>query len=171
MIIIKIKKSIWACTFCACLFFSFTVNAKVTKDEVYITGENEYTFKEACKLVTKRESPLIEALSVTSLDCMGTAITVSDFCFKKESSNAFYVRAVVDKKNKKVICKSARRVIVKYECDSPSKKKFCDDPQIGCYFLQEKLARRLKVVHSSVLPSSNKSHKELNCYFGQKEVQ
>jgi len=151
-----------------CLFFAFNSQANITKDDITVTGQNEYSFTQTCKLLTKRESPLIEVLNISSLDCMGQAVNVSDFCYKIEVDNPFYVRAIIDRKDKKVICKSARRVIVKYECNRASKEKFCQDKQIGCYFLQEKLARRLKLVHSSVLPIVGKTYKELNCYFGKK---
>ena len=62
-------------------------------------------------------------------------------------------------KNNKVFCQSAKRVVVKYECEG-NKDKYCNDVEVGCFLIKEKLAMRLKIAHQSLL-----QNKVLNCHF------
>lgn len=155
--------------FITCLFFlSFQVSAKIVKDEVLVIDEKLFTFSEVCKKLTKRESPLITYHSISKLDCMGTIVDVSKFCDLKTQEDPYYIRAVVEKKMKKVNCKSAKRVQIKYLCES-KKDKYCKDKEIGCYLFQEKLAKRLKTAHASIIKEGSKRF--LNCHFTPKNEQ
>lgn len=144
-----------------CLFI-LNVHAKIIKDDVLLVDKKVFSFREVCKELTHRESPLISFHSITKLDCMGTVVEVGKFCDQKTQDDPYYIRAVVSKKDKQVFCKSAKRVQLKYLCES-SKDRLCEDKEIGCYLLQEKLAKRLKVVHSSLISKENKKY--LNCHF------
>ncbi len=104
-----------------------------------------------------KEYPLIEKKSVYELDCMKKIIDVREFCAKKEADNPYLTRAIV--KNNKVFCQSAKRVVVKYECEG-NKDKYCNDVEVGCFLIKEKLAMRLKIAHQSLL-----QNKVLNCHF------
>ena len=162
----KIKLS-YKARFIACLFFASTLaSAKIIQDDVSLVDEKIYSFTEVCKSLTKRDSPLITFVSVTKLDCMGTIIETSKFCDEKTQDDPYYIRAVVSKENKNVICKSAKRVHIKYECEGKS-DKYCQDKEIGCFLMQESLAKRLKSDHFSLIEQPN-GKKILNCHFAPK---
>jgi hypothetical protein len=148
-----------------CLFFVQPATAKILKDDKYITGQSEFSFSEACKYLTKRDSPLIEVANISTLNCMGKKTEIGRFCDHKEAANPYYIRGIVDTKNQKVICLSSKRVIIKYECEGVE-DQFCKDAEIGCFLLKEKLARRLKISHQSITNIDSPSKKKaLNCYF------
>lgn len=152
--------------FITCLFFlSFQVSAKIVKDEVLVIDEKTFSFSQVCKELTKRDSPLVTYHSISKLDCMGTIVDASDFCDSKTKEDPYYIRAVVEKQSKKVNCKSAKRVRIKYQCEGP-KDKFCKDKEIGCYLFQEKLAKRLKTAHASIIKENGTRF--LNCHFTPK---
>lgn len=152
--------------FLTCLFFlSSMVSAKLIKDEVSIIDEKFFSYQQVCKELTKRDSPLITANSVSKLDCMGTVVDVGKFCDKKTQADPYYIRAVVLKESKQVVCKSAKRVQIKYECASKH-DKLCEDKEIGCYLLQEQLAKRLKTAHASIIKNGKKRY--LNCHYTPK---
>ena len=155
----KMNKKIWACLW-TCLFFVQNSTAKLVKDEHYVIKENLYTWKQVCLDLTKRPSPLIEYKTVSKLDCMGEVLDVIAFCDKKEAANPYFTRAVVDKEKEAVKCQSAKRVIIKWQCEG-KQDRYCKDVEIGCFLFKEKLARRLKIVHQSLT-----DEKVLNCYFG-----
>lgn len=137
------------------------LEASLVKDEVYATGSEAFSFKSVCRFLLNRESPLIEAKSVSKLDCMGEVIDVADFCARKFARDPEYARALVAKEESKVVCKKARRVIMSYRCQAGD--GLCRDKDIGCYKLQERFASNLRVSHSSVLEEG--AAKRLNCYF------
>jgi hypothetical protein len=152
----------------ACLFlftnFSF---AKILKDEVSLIKDTSFSFQEVCLKMTKRKAELIEMNSITALDCMGTIIDVGKFCYKQMAHDPYYIRGAVNSKSKKVICKSAKKVIIKYECyDGES---LCKDAEIGCFKLQERLAARLRLSHHSISTLGSSGLKVLNCYFTPKD--
>jgi len=153
----------------ACFFFLLfptLIFAKILKDEVSLVSELKFSFNQVCKSLTKRESPLIEYKSVSEIDCMGTIVEVRKYCERQLISDPYYIRAVVDKENKNVICKSAKKVILKYQCEKGT--TYCEDSEIGCFRLQEKLATRLKLEHHSI--TEEKKNKILNCYFMPKKI-
>lgn len=143
-----------------CLFFAQNISAEVIRYDNSVSGSSEFSWSEACKYLTKRESPIIDFESVSHLNCMGVKKSVIDFCDYKEAANPYFARAIVSKKNKTVICQSSKRVILKWKCEGKT-DKYCKDPEIGCFLLKEKMARRLKLAHRSL--TDKKSY--LNCYF------
>ena len=142
-----------------CLFFGLIAEAKILKDDHYVIGEKKFSWVKVCKKLTKRESPLIESAGIGTLDCMGEKVEVVKFCDEVEQANPYFTRAKVIKSEKVISCLSARRVILKWECEG-KKDRYCRDPDIGCFLFKEKLARRLKLVHQSLT-----EEKYLNCYF------
>lgn len=125
------------------------------RDDHYTTKSQEYDWKEVCRALTHRDSPLIEDAG-SKLDCMGEKVSPIEYCLQKEITNPYLTRAVISKG--KVTCKSAKRVIIKWECEGKD-DKYCKDVEIGCFLFKEILARRLKLAHSSLEDSV------LNCYF------
>lgn len=148
----------WACLV-ACLFFSQNSLAEIVQDDKIITAKSSYSFKEACKYLTKRESPLIDFVSISTLNCMGEKKDIEAFCDFKEAANPYYIRALAFKKNNEVRCLSAKKVTIKYKCEK-SEDKLCQDSEIGCFHLREKLAKRLSITYSSITDK-----KFLNCHF------
>ena len=149
----------------AILLIPFLSFASVIQDDVSTTGKNPFSFKIVCQKMVAHESPLIEAVSGTELDCMGKKVDVSIFCDKEMAADPYYLRAYIDKEAKEVICHSGKKVIFKYQCVKISDRKWCDsNPKVACAFIKEKLAKRLDIVHTS-LTKNHKGIKELNCYF------
>ena len=152
--------------FITCLFFlSFSTFAQIIQDDVFVVDEKIFSYQEVCKFLTKRESPLITFHSINKLDCMGSIVEVSSFCDAKTQEDPYYIRAIVDKEEKNVVCKSAKRVTLKYKCKMKN-DEYCQDKEVGCYLFQEKLAKRLRLVHSSLMQQG--THQVLNCHFTPK---
>ncbi len=139
--------------------------SNVTIDEVTTTDKMSYSFKTVCSKMVPHESPLIEVISTTELDCMGKKIAVTDFCDKERAADPYYLRAYVDQNLKRVICHSGKKVIFKYQCVKLTDKKYCERaPKVSCAEVKNKMAKRLHIVHASVT-KNEKGIKELNCYF------
>jgi hypothetical protein len=147
------------------LFFITALHAHVIQDDVSITDKIPFEFKSVCEKMVTHESPLIEVASGTELDCMGKKVSVGEFCFKEMAADPYYLRGYVDKANKKVVCMSGKKVLFKYLCTKLSDREICErDDLKACGFIQEKLARRLDLVHHS-FTKSEKGIKQLNCFF------
>lgn len=139
--------------------------AHVIQDDVSITEKSRHSFKTVCTKLVSHESPLIDAVSGTELDCMGKKVSVGKFCEKEMAADPYYLRAYVDKEAKQVVCVSGKKVLFKYLCVKLSDKALCSQtPQISCRHIQEKLAKRLDLVHSSFV-KNEKGIKQLNCFF------
>ena len=144
----------------ACLFlFSIQSFSKIIRDDHYTTGSNKYTWAQVCSKLVKHDSPLIKEAGVSQLNCMGTKVKVKKFCDLVEQANPYYTRAKVDKVSKSVLCMSAKRVVLKWQCEG-KEDKYCKDEEVGCFLFKEKLAARLKLAYSSIT-----DNKYLNCYF------
>ena len=148
----------------ACLFFYGPVFSKIIRDDHYVTGEKSFDWKQVCFKLTKRSSPLIEYKNIRELDCMGKAVKVVRFCDEIEAANPYFTRAIISKSKKQVICQSAKRVVIKYECEGKA-DRYCKDVDMGCFLFKEMLARRLKLAHQSLTDNQLKDKKFLNCYF------
>ncbi len=111
------------------------------------------------------ESPLIDAVSGTELDCMGKKLNVGKFCEKVTAADPYYLRAYIDKEKKEVVCVSGKKVLFKYLCVKLSDKSLCSgEAKTSCRYIQKKLANRLDLVHSSFV-KNEKGIKQLNCFF------
>ncbi len=139
--------------------------SSVVRDDVSTTEKNAFSFQTVCKKMVSHESPLIEAVNGTELDCMGKKIQVAAFCDKEMAHDPYYIRAYINSASKEVVCHSGKKVVFKYQCVRLKDRKLCDSkPDISCAEIKEKLAKRLDLVHSSVT-KNEKGIKELNCYF------
>ena len=111
------------------------------------------------------EAPLIDIVNGTELDCMGKKVNVGDFCYREMAADPYYLRAFIDKDTKEVECVSGKKVLFKFLCVKLSDKKFCSQSaKESCGVIQQKLARRLDMVHSS-FTKNEKGIKQLNCFF------
>lgn len=147
------------------LFFISNLYAHVLQDDVNITDKTPFSFSAVCQKMVTHESPLIEIVSGTELDCMGKKVQVGEFCYQEMAADPYYLRGYVDKTNKKVICVSGKKVLFKYLCTRMSDKEMCEiDSKKACAFIQGKLARRLDLVHDS-FTKNEKGIKQLNCFF------
>ena len=149
------------------LFFLFIQLsfAHIIPDYVATTSKTPFAFSKVCSKMVTHESPLIEIVSSTELDCMGKKISVSEFCEKELAHDPYYLRAWIDQKTKEVICHSGKKVIFKYLCVKLADKELCSLPaKEACQQMQIKLARRLDIVHSS-FTKTEKKIQQLNCYF------
>lgn len=142
----------------------FLTIAHVIQDDVSVTERTPFSFDTVCRKMAQ-ESPLIEAVSGTILDCMGTKVEVGPFCDKAMAQDPYYLRAWIDKEKKQVICQSGKKVIFRYLCVKLADKHLCQrDAQKSCAYMREKLAKRLDIVHAALL-KNEKGIPQLNCFF------
>jgi len=137
-------------------------------DDVQTVDRIKFSFSEVCEDRLKTYSPLIEIASGTELDCMGKIVEVAAFCEKQMERDPYFIRAYVDKNEKKVVCQTGKKVIFKYLCVKLADKSICNNqPKKSCMFFKEKLAKRLELVHFSQL-KNEKGIPQLNCFFDTK---
>lgn len=149
---------------------SFLSFAHVIQDDVFTTRKERFAFKTVCSAMVAHEAPLIDVLSSSELDCMGKKISIRTFCEKKMAEDPYYLRAYIDQENKEVVCHSGKTVVLKYLCARTRDKKYCDlTAKSSCEQMQELLAKRLDMVHSS-FTKNEKGIKQLNCYFGAQSL-
>lgn len=111
------------------------------------------------------ETPLIEVISSTELDCMGKKIRVGDFCEKQLVTDPYYLRGYINSEKNEVVCISGKKVNFKYVCAKLADKELCgDDANKSCAVIKSKLAYRLDIVES-VYDKNEKGLKRLNCKF------
>lgn len=143
-------------------FLSF---AGVIQDNVNVVDRAEFSFKTVCSKSVTHEAPLIEVVSGTEIDCMGKKVKVGAFCEKELAADPYYLRGYVDKEKAKVICVSGKKVLFKYLCVKLSDKELCgNDAKKSCLVIQNKLAKRLDMIHHSFV-KNEKGIKQLNCFF------
>lgn len=147
------------------LFFPIFLFAHVIKDDVSTTDKLRFSFSRVCSKMVSHESPLIEVISGTELDCMGKKVLIEKFCDKEMAADPYYLRAYIDSDTKEVVCQAGKKVVFQYLCVKMSDKHLCSqDAKISCAGIQSKLAKRLDMVHSS-FTKNEKGIKQLNCYF------
>jgi hypothetical protein len=139
--------------------------ATVSQDDISHLEKNAFPVRAVCKKMVPHDSPLIEVVSSTEIDCMSTKVNVGKFCEKEMAADPYYLRAYTNKEKKEVVCVSGRKVIFKYLCAKISDRTLCSKkaPE-SCRDIQAKLAKRLDIVHSS-FTQNPKGIKQLNCYF------
>ncbi|MFL5784700.1 MAG: hypothetical protein ACJ76H_08840 [Bacteriovoracaceae bacterium] len=146
------------------LFISLSY-AGVVRDDVTVTDKVSFSWQTVCRKMVSHESPLIEPVSGTEIDCMGKKVNVSDFCEKELAHDPYFLRGHVEESSKTVVCHSGKKVIFKYQCVRLADKKLCGlTADSACKEIRHKLARRLDIVHHS-FTQNDKGIKELNCYF------
>jgi len=151
--------------FIAFLLIPLIAFSNVVQDDVSTINKINFSLKFVCHKMVKHESPLIEVVSRTELDCMGKTVDVGAFCDKELAADPYYLRAYVNLSAKEVVCHSGKKVIFKYQCVKLKDKKLCESSaKASCIQIKMKLAKRLDIVHSS-FTKNEKGIKELNCYF------
>jgi len=149
----------------ALLFLPLFSFAHIVQDDVAIIEKNRHSFKYVCSKSGHPDSPLIDVVSGTQLDCMGKKIEVADFCDKELAADPYYLRGYVDKTKQEVVCVTGKKVLFKYQCVKLNDKAMCSsEPKKACLFIQKKLARRLDLVHSAFV-TTEKGIKQLDCFF------
>jgi hypothetical protein len=136
--------------------------ASLAQYDVINSEKISHEFKKVCESMGAKESVIVTAPTVNELDCMGTKIKVIDFCLKDYVKDSKFIRGFVDPKQKLVICEKAKRVMLKYECETKDSER-CIDSEIACFDLKKTLAYNLKVFHHSV--QTTKSKKVVSCIF------
>jgi hypothetical protein len=147
------------------LFIPLFTFAHILQDDVSVVERTRFPLKEACTKAGFADSPLIEVISGTVFDCMGRKVEAAELCNKELAHDPYYLRGYVDDEKKEVVCVSGKKVLFKYLCVKLSDKALCSqNAESSCAHIQNKLARRLDLVHSSFV-RSEKGLKQLNCFF------
>jgi hypothetical protein len=147
------------------LLVPFLSLAHIIQDDVAIKDKSRHSLKYVCSKSGHPDAPLIEIASNREIDCMGKKIEVGGFCEKELATDPYYLRAYIDRAKQEVVCVSGKKVLFKYLCVKLSDRKLCSSkPESSCRYIQNKLAKRLDLVHSSIV-SNDKGIKQLNCFF------
>lgn len=147
------------------LLIPFLAFAHIVQDDVSVTEKSRHSLKQVCTKMGFVDSPLIDIVSGTQIDCMGRKVEAGTFCEKEMATDPYYLRAYIDKEKNEVVCVSGKKVLFKYQCVKLSDKAMCSgEAKVACEFIQKKLARRLDMVHASFI-RTEKGIKQLNCFF------
>lgn len=147
------------------LFLLSFSHAGVVKDDVSVTDKVTFSWKSVCAKSVGHETPLIEYVSGTEIDCMGKKVSATEFCEKELATDPYYLRGFYNEATQEVVCQSGKKVIFKYQCVRLADKVLCSQSSASaCREMRQKLARRLDIVHHS-FTKNEKGIKELNCYF------
>lgn len=147
------------------LLIPFLAFGHIIQDDVSVTEKSRHSLKQVCTKMGHTESPLIDIISGTQIDCMGRKVEVGEFCDKELAADPYYLRAYIDREKNEVVCVTGKKVIFKYLCVKLSDKAMCSgEAKTACTFIQKKLAKRLDMVHSSFV-RNEKGIKQLNCFF------
>lgn len=142
---------------------SINVFSGLTQYDVYGSNKFYYSFRQICEHY-KSGLSLIENPKTNIIECMGQQFDVQSFCQEKFSNDKQYARAYVLKNEEKVICQTAKRIVLKYKCNRNSTSAFCRDAKSGCESMKNALARNLDIIHSALIKRDDQS-KDLNCYY------
>jgi hypothetical protein len=147
------------------ILIPFLALAHVIQDDVTVTEKTRYSLKSVCSKSGHPDSPLIEVISGTTIDCMGRRIDAADFCDREHAADPFYLRAVLNADRQEVICVSGKKVIFRYLCVKLTDRALCSrSADYACGYIKGKLARRLDIVHAAFL-KNEKGIQQLNCFF------
>ena len=142
------------------LILSPAIYSAVIKHEISKPQYESFPLSEVCKKLGAKNIEIIEAKSLSEIDCMGKVYPVIDFCLNQFLVDKTITRALVDVKTKTVKCEKSVSVLVSISCDKRD-MKYCFKPKEGCEELRIMYANRLELVHFSLL------EKNINCYFAK----
>lgn len=154
------------------LLFSQASFARLLEYDVVGSDKHFFELKNVCERMGHQHSPIIDITSMNEIDCMGKKIKVIDFCLQDFKKDQKFIRGFADKKEKKIICELASRVMLKLECDTKNDIN-CMDSEIGCTEYKKTLAYNLKLAqHSLIDPSGQPEDKKvrqkvLTCHYTQ----
>jgi len=147
------------------LLIPFLAFGHIIQDDVSVTQKYRHSLKQVCTKMGYVDSPLIDIVSGTHIDCMGRKVEAGAFCDKELAADPYYLRAYIDREKNEVICVTGKKVLFKYLCVKLSDKAMCSqEAKVSCAHIHKKLAKRLDMVHSSFV-RNEKGIKQLNCFF------
>jgi len=147
-------------------FLSLPAFAEVLKYD--ITGYNRtfHTYKEVCTKLGHKELLLVDYVDALHLDCMGTKISVKDFCLQ-ENKGKNLLRGFVNRRLKEVTCQYGSAAFVSIACDKRD-KHFCTKPKEGCERLNKVYALSHKLIKYSFIEKDVDN--VLNCMYQRRDL-
>ncbi len=146
------------------LFFSNSLYSKVISFDVTSPKYKKYSFESTCTIMGQgKKLLLIEAHNLSSIDCMGEVVKVSEFCSEVLTEKDTFLRGVVDEEKRQVICHlgTAAKLIVSCKGNT-----YCQNKNTGCKKLNSIFASSLDYIHGSI----QEDEKILSCYFSSKNI-
>ena len=127
----------------------------------------EHTFKDVCIGLTGESALLIEKKGTEGLSCLGTVVSISEFCRKKQGQdNSLLVKAfsrsITLEKDDLVLCEYIDSVRLSISCRAKLVEKECLFPRKSCSLIKKRYAQDLELLHFS-----NPLGDEVNCHFVQ----
>jgi hypothetical protein len=149
----------------AILFFPVLAFSHIIQDDVTVLERTRHSLKSVCSKSGYPDSPLVDVVSGTTIDCMGRKVEVGDFCDRELAGDPYYLRALVNADRQEVVCVSGKKVLFRYLCVQLTDRALCSRPAgDACAQIKRKLARRLDVVHAAFV-NNEKGIKQLNCFY------
>ncbi|TDJ04950.1 MAG: hypothetical protein E2O68_07375 [Deltaproteobacteria bacterium] len=142
------------------LFYSTGLLAKIKEIKIIDPQDKKFEYARVCRFKGISPAPIIEVKNSITLDCMGVAVKINDFC--QEKSGGSLIKSFIDQENEQVVCQNGSGAKLKIACDKKH-GSFCDSKTGGCERIHKIIAREIPLVHSSI--TSEDGMKTLNCYF------
>lgn len=145
------------------VILSLPVFGKVLKYDITGYKRAYYSYKEVCTKLGLKELLLVDYVDALHLDCMGTKISVKDFCLQENKGHNL-LRGYVNPRLKEVTCQYGSGAFVSIACDKRD-KYLCAKPKEGCERLNKTYALSHKLVEYSLIEKDVDN--VLNCMYQQ----
>ncbi len=150
------------------LLLSLGTFGEVLKYDITGYDRTLHTYKEVCEKMGHKELLLIEVTDALHLDCMGSKVSVKDFCLQntlKDKGNL--LRGFVNQKLQEVTCQYGSSAYVSIACDKRD-KYLCQKPKESC----ERLANVYALSHELFEYSFIEKDVDdiLNCVYQKKDI-
>lgn len=133
-----------------------------------ITGYNRtfHSYKEVCTKLGHKELLLVDYVDALHLDCMGTKVSVKDFCLQ-ENKGKNLLRGFVNPRLQEVTCQYGTAAFVSIACDKRD-KYLCVKPKEGCERLNKIYALSHKLIEYSFIEKDIDN--VLNCMYQRNDM-
>ena len=110
--------------------------------------------------MTGKNAFLIELKGSGALDCLGTKVSIVNFCKKIDGEGRSLTRGIALSEKENILCEFADSVQLRISCGADLIKDECFFPKKACLKLKSFYAEDLSLFHSSNPTGSN-----LNCHY------
>ena len=115
--------------------------------------------------MTGKSAFLIEVKGSLSLDCLGTEVSILNFCKKVDREGRALTRGIALPQKEDILCEYANSIQLRVSCKVNIIRDDCFSPKKACMKLKGLYAEELSLFHSSNPRGAN-----LNCHFVKNEV-
>ena len=148
--------------------FSLLNHAEVLKYDITGYDRTLHSYKEVCQKMGHKELLLIEVTDALHLDCMGSKVSIKDFCLQNtDKDKGSLLRGFVNQKLQEVTCQYGESAYVSIACDKRD-KYLCQKPKESCERLSNVYALSHNLFEYSFIEKDVDDI--LNCVYQRKEI-